>query len=81
MNIIIHRGTKEVGGSCVEITCQDSCILIDFGIPLGFDFDEDIYGLALKVEFVRHLRQEVAFPSVDALQAQLLKDKEILLHR
>ncbi len=46
-----------------------------------FDFDEDIYGLALKVEFVRHLRQEVAFPSVDALQAQLLKDKEILLHR
>ena len=42
MNIIIHRGTKEVGGSCVEITCQDSCILIDFGIPLGFDFDEDI---------------------------------------
>jgi len=42
MNIIIHRGTKEVGGSCVEITCKNSCILIDFGIPLSFDFDEDI---------------------------------------
>lgn len=42
MNITIHRGTKEVGGLCIEISCKDSCILIDFGIPLSFDFDEDI---------------------------------------
>ena len=42
MNIIIHRGTKEVGGSCVEINCKDSCILVDFGLPLSFDFTDDI---------------------------------------
>jgi ribonuclease J len=42
MNIIIHRGTKEVGGSCVEINCKDTCILVDFGLPLTFDISDDI---------------------------------------
>jgi len=34
MQLIIHRGTKEIGGSCVEIQSGDSRILIDFGVPL-----------------------------------------------
>lgn len=42
MNIIIHRGTREVGGTCIEINCKDSCILVDFGLPLTFDLAEDI---------------------------------------
>jgi len=41
MNIIIHRGTKEVGGSCIEIKCKDSCVLVDFGLPLSFDFNDE----------------------------------------
>lgn len=42
MEIIIHRGTKEVGGSCVELTTGRTTILLDFGLPLDFDFTEDI---------------------------------------
>jgi ribonuclease J len=42
MEIIIHRGTQEVGGSCVEINCKGSCILVDFGLPLSFEFCDDI---------------------------------------
>ena len=42
MKIIIHRGTKEVGGSCVEICSEQTSILIDFGLPLAFEFGEDI---------------------------------------
>lgn len=30
----IHRGTKEIGGSCVEVWTENTRILIDFGIPL-----------------------------------------------
>jgi len=34
MKIIIHRGTHEIGGSCVEVQSKKSRILIDIGMPL-----------------------------------------------
>lgn len=34
MKITIHRGTNEIGGSCVEITSITTRILIDIGLPL-----------------------------------------------
>lgn len=34
MQLIIHRGTNEIGGSCVEIKTDKTRILIDFGMPL-----------------------------------------------
>ena len=40
------------------------------------DFDEDIYGLPLTITFRRRLRDEVRFPSLPALRAQLEKDRE-----
>ncbi len=40
------------------------------------DFDEDIYGLPLRITFLRRLRDEVRFPSLEELKAQLEKDKE-----
>lgn len=41
MKLIIHRGAHEVGGSCVEISSGGSKILVDFGLPLDFDFTTD----------------------------------------
>ncbi len=41
-----------------------------------FDFNQDIYGQHLRVEFVRRLREERRFPGVDALKAQIAKDVE-----
>ena len=35
MQLIIHRGTQEIGGSCVELKTQKTRILIDFGMPLA----------------------------------------------
>ena len=40
------------------------------------DFDEDIYGLPLRITFLRRIRDEVYFPSLDALKEQLEKDRE-----
>nr|WP_315140356.1 MBL fold metallo-hydrolase [uncultured Flavobacterium sp.] len=34
MNLIIHRGTNEIGGSCIELQSENSRILLDFGMPL-----------------------------------------------
>lgn len=39
-----------------------------------FDFDEDLYGERLSVGFVERLRGEIAFPSVEALVAQIARD-------
>ena len=39
------------------------------------DFDEDIYGLDLKLEFVGRIRSEQKFSGLDALKLQLERDK------
>jgi len=41
MKFIVHRGAREVGGSCVEFSYRDSSILVDVGLPLDFDFSDD----------------------------------------
>ena len=40
------------------------------------DFDEDIYGLPIRVTFLRRIRDEVRFPSLEALKEQLGRDRE-----
>ena len=39
------------------------------------DFDEDIYGLPLTITFLRRLRDEIHFPSLEALKDQLILDR------
>jgi ribonuclease J len=34
MQLIIHRGTQEIGGTCVEIATDQTRIMLDFGMPL-----------------------------------------------
>ena len=38
------------------------------------DFDQDIYGLPMRIRFLRRIRDERRFPSLDALREQLRKD-------
>ena len=38
------------------------------------DFNQDIYGLPVRLHFVRRIRDERKFPSLEALRAQLEKD-------
>lgn len=37
MTLTIHRGTNEIGGSCVAISTSSTKILIDMGMPLTYD--------------------------------------------
>ena len=36
MELTIHRGTHEVGGSCIQVMSGNSSIIIDAGLPLSF---------------------------------------------
>ena len=46
-----------------------------------FDFDEDIYGLDMKISFIGKIRDEVKFDSLDALKGQLQSDKDVILNK
>lgn len=44
MRLTIHRGAKQIGGTCVELSAAKGRIIIDFGMPLqdsyGADFND-----------------------------------------
>ncbi|MFH1317838.1 MAG: MBL fold metallo-hydrolase, partial [Candidatus Omnitrophota bacterium] len=67
MQLIIYRGTQEIGGSCVELNTANSRILIDFGMPLVNKkrerFDPDI----LKGKSVEELKELFILPKIDGL--------------
>lgn len=51
MRVRIHRGTKEIGGTCIELEADGARLLLDLGLPLDGDADNvashpDIEGLA-----------------------------------
>ena len=41
MRVKVHRGTKEIGGSCIELEAGGERLLLDLGLPLDGD-PEDI---------------------------------------
>lgn len=49
----------------------------DFIIEVNlFNFDGDLYGQTLKVEFLDRIRDEEKFPGLEALKEQLIRDRE-----
>ncbi len=43
MNICIHRGAKEIGGSCVELESQAQRLILDLGLPLDAENNDIKY--------------------------------------
>jgi riboflavin kinase/FMN adenylyltransferase len=46
-----------------------------------FDFDKNIYGETLTVQFISNIRQDIRFNDLEALKAQLMLDREAALQR
>ena len=65
-----YRGMTNIG---VRPTVGGTVPTIETHI---LDFSEDIYGLPLRITFLRRIRNEVRFPSLDALKLQLENDRE-----
>ena len=74
VNIVIDqikfKGMLNVGYN--PTTDSDRIQKIEVNI---FDFNKDIYGKIIKIEFIKHLRNEVKFANLDELKEQLAKDK------
>ena len=65
-----YRGMCNIG---VRPTVDGKARTIETHI---LDFDQDIYGLPLTLRFLRRIRDERRFPSLDALRTQLLLDRD-----
>jgi len=40
MRVCIHRGTQQIGGSCIELAHEGVRILLDIGLPLDGEFGD-----------------------------------------
>ena len=68
MNIVIHRGTKEIGGTCVELTTNKSRIIVDLGIPLvSARKDQPFDSKVLEGKSVKQLLDLGVLPAVTGL--------------
>ncbi len=67
MQLIIHRGTQEIGGSCVELSTEKSRILIDFGIPLVNDKKEPFDSRMLVGKSLDDLKKLKILPDIKGL--------------
>ena len=79
VNVILHgnsyKGMLNIGTN--PTTDNDYKIKIEVNI---FNFDKDIYGETLKVEFVKWIRNEEKFANLDELKLALANDKVACSH-
>ena len=67
MKLTIHRGTQEIGGSCVELSTNSSRILIDFGMPLVNDKKESFDSKILTGKSLDELKKLKILPDINGL--------------
>jgi len=73
MNFKIHRGTQEIGGSCVEVWTENTRILIDFGMPLVEKNGDEFNFHQYKDISIKELVQKGVIPEIDGLYRDLVK--------
>ena len=95
MNIIIHRGTHQIGGSAIEISTASTRIILDFGnelsldekyTPINLDIDGvtkgilDCDGIVISHYHMDHLGQLTsALPEIPLYMGELSKEVAIVL--
>lgn len=72
MKLTIHRGAKEIGGTCVELQSERSRILIDFGLPLVDENMEQFNSKKIKSKSKKELIKSGVLPDIRGLY----KDEE-----
>lgn len=79
--VYVTRATLEDGTSYAAVTNVGTRPTVNSGSDITveaclLDFEGDLYGKTLRVEFLRHLRDEIRFDSLDALKAQIAADAD-----
>ena len=67
MNIIIHRGAREIGGTCIQLSTAKTTILLDLGLPLVANSRKlDVASFKPDAVLISHPHQD-HFGLIDAL--------------
>lgn len=79
--VYVNRATLEDGTSYAAVTNVGTRPTVNSGSDITveaclLDFEGDLYGKTLRVEFFQHLRDEIRFDSLDALKAQIAADAD-----
>ncbi|MGA7498704.1 MAG: MBL fold metallo-hydrolase [Isosphaeraceae bacterium] len=67
MQLIVHRGSHEVGGSCVELVTGSTRIILDVGVPLVDAAGDPLDVRTLRGKGARDLMAERVLPRVSGL--------------
>jgi len=79
MRFIIHRGTKEIGGSCVEIWTDSTRIVVDFGMPLVNPDRTQFDSRAIKNLSVKELIGKGVLPDIKGLYDEKPENTTLIL--
>jgi len=66
MKLTIHRGTKEIGGTCIELVSGQSRLILDLGLPLVNESGEQ-FSFNPNVESVESLVKTGVLPDITDL--------------
>jgi len=79
MKLVIHRGAKEIGGSCVEIRSAKTRVIVDLGMPLVNAQDERFDSKVLEGKSISDLVKSHLLPKVNGLYAGEEKEVDAVL--
>lgn len=79
LNFKIHRGTKEIGGSCVEIWTGSTRIVVDFGMPLVNPDRTQFDSRAIKNLSVKELISKGVLPDIKGLYDEKPENTALIL--
>jgi len=69
MKVTIHKGGREIGGNCIQVSSENTTILLDAGLPLSADSQPvDLSQLSVNALLVSHPHQD-HFGLMDSLPA------------
>lgn len=71
MKVLIHRGSSEIGGTCIQLSTDNTTILLDLGLPLSKDSKNiDISKLKADAVLISHPHQD-HFGLIDTLDPKI----------
>lgn len=79
MELTIHRGSKEVGGNCIEVRSGNSRIILDIGMPLFAEDRQALDTFSLRRKSTEDLRTEGILPKVSGLFDDVYPSLDALL--
>jgi len=79
MELIIHRGTQEIGGSCVELKTNKTRVLIDIGMPLVNKDKKPFDSKILEKKSIEDLKDLKILPNIRGLYKNEEKDVDAIL--